>query len=395
MAANSSDQGLNITAIESARLDSAALQSALSNENDVRELAALCLIAGRQQDAGCIDALWQQMDDDTLAARCAAWAMGQLDCQSYIEAHAGDAGLDQREQAWHSLAYLVARGSHNDGLEAYLIKQVDAELQRVSDGKTGLGEHVCRVLAMLGSGSAEAAVKRVISEDQYCDRFELQRLRKAIENDGRDQESLEDYARPWPDIFADDCAAVTDEAADGQPDNTAPTAAPEDTAAQEAEVVSDDADGADAEGQPPIDIVPIDWETFLSSPEAASLDDQARQVISQMGPMFEQLSAQALQKNLAELNSQELMVLVLQVLPQAIPPEYMQAALSPPAINGMQLLARWLRTTGIAAQGEELERGVRQIRETIIQQIRASGSLNSSEYDEPAYLQTTDNDDAS
>ena len=76
-------------------------------------------------------------------------------------------------------------------------------------------------------------------------------------------------------------------------------------------------------------------------------------------------------------------VLVLQILPQAIPPEYMQAALSPASLNGMPALARYLNNTCIDSQGDELENGVRQIREQIKQQIRASGSLNSGDYDEP------------
>ncbi len=385
MAALSSQDGLIPSAISSASLSADDVAQALSSTEDANEQAALCIYAGTQR-FNLADVFWALMDDDSLLARCACWALGQSDAQTFIIKNINDASLDQREQSYHCLSYIIARGAQQDGLEAFLSERIDQELERVKQGKTGLGEHVCRNLAMIASAQSEDAIKRVTSEDQYSDRFELQRLRKASADGNADEESLEHYKQSWQDIFADDCADEITEAEETieEQQTDAPEVAEEHTPEANAEEMPEE-EGVEQNPEA-IQIIPIDWEGFLASEEAAAIEEKDRSIVTQIGPMFEQLAAQALGKNFAELNSQELMVMVLQILPQAIPPEYMQAALSPQSLNGLQCLARFLNNTGVATEGEELEIGIRQIREQIQQQIRASGSLHSGDYDEPEFL---------
>ena len=401
----SADNALIAAAIESAAADAAQIETALTKLDDRTEQAAWSIVAGKHCIEDAVAWLWPLLDDDDLCARAACWALGQLNSEAFVLDHIADAGIDQREHAYTCLAHIAARGAQSDQLAHKLIDCVNQELKRVADGRTGLGEHACRVLAVLGAEQADAAIKDVTNKDQYSDRFELQRLRKAVADDGKDNESIQTLTAAWTEQFADDLAVhdATSESSESEAAPVGETAS--DNAAVEAEMLEptqagpenldeEIPDGAeDPDAPPPVTPKPIDWAAFLESDEAQVIDDQGRQVIQQMGPMLEQLALQALGKNLCDLSAQELVVMVLQVLPQAIPPEYMQAALSPPSLNGMQALTRYLARNDLCEHGADLEEGVRQIRGHIQQQIRASGSLHGSDYDEPNFDQGEDNTD--
>jgi hypothetical protein len=128
---------------------------------------------------------------------------------------------------------------------------------------------------------------------------------------------------------------------------------------------------------------PVDWKTFATSPEAAALAPGERQLIGQLGPLLEQLAARGLQAMLTDLKGQEFAAMLLQVLPQALPPQHVQAALSPQALNGYQALMKWLARTGGATHGAELVIAVKEVRKQIAAQMRRSGILGGPDYSDP------------
>lgn len=373
------DSALIAAAIESCNATETDIASGLSDsDHDIQAVAALC--AGIHSLNACAPALSKCLNGDTLSARCATWALGQLNSEALLLSLLENGNIDQRENAYHALSILAARGQHSEQLNNAMQIALDQEMQRIANGKSGLGEKACRVLATLGDTATLDALQRVMSADQYCDRFEIQRLRKCMENDGRDTETIEALSQPWQQQFADDLGE-----APVHEDNTTLNEELASNTGDDAENAPNLEPEADSASKDMPEFDPIDWEGFLASDEAAALDEQGKAITAQMGPMFEQLSVRALGKPLVELVAQEFTALVLQILPQAIPPEYMQAALSPPALNGMKALAQFLKSSGVTNdEGEhnELEDAVRTIRETIQQQIRASGSLHGSDYDE-------------
>jgi hypothetical protein len=149
-------------------------------------------------------------------------------------------------------------------------------------------------------------------------------------------------------------------------------------------------DGADeplpgedgAEGEPPA-AVPIDWADFLASPEATALPAAGQTLIKQLGPLLEQLAVRAINAPLTDLTGQELAAMLLQVLPQALPPQHLQTALGPQAINGYQALAKYLARTGAATHGDQLLQGVKLVRQQLQAQIRQSGILGGPDYRDP------------
>lgn len=371
------------------------INTQLSN-SDTNIQAVAALLAGIHSVDAVVGTLCRLLDDDNLTARCATWALGQLHSETALISMLENGTIDQRENTYRALSSLAARAAQSEQLTNAIMTALDNEMQRVAQGKSGLGEKACAVLAILGDTRTVDALQRVNSEDQYCDRFEIQRLRKSMDNDGKDLERISELNASWQEQFADDLGQAPlseNEVADADSNGNADTGAgaesqaaqeqalPAETpAANDQEQPTDGDPQTDPEAMPEYD--PIDWEGFLASDEASELDEQGKSITAQMGPMFEQLAVRALGKPLTDLIAQEFVTLVLQILPQAIPPEYMQAALSPPALNGLQALSKYLQSTGIV-ENDELEDGVRQIRETIQQQIRASGSLHGSDYDEP------------
>jgi hypothetical protein len=399
----------------------ASLLAAIAATTAGEQLAALAIIAGRLQLQEAAGALLTLLGRDGIAGRAAAWALGQLP-RDAGQAAAGEAallaaisagGVDVRDNAYQALAVLSARGLASAQLAGRLGECVQAEIDRAKAGGSGLGEQACRVLAVLGSPQLAELIQRVIENDRYCDRFELQRLRKVVEEGGPDRSLIKALSAPWTSVFhdqlyqepvaappapakADPKVAAKSPGAQGVQGHgvraqapsapTSPTAKPSAPAAAAGTLDGDHADGSPADddgqaGQPALP--PIDWKAFAASPEATGLPPQVLQLAAQLGPLLEQLSARAVRAALADLSGQEFAALLLQVLPQALPPQHVQLALSPPAVNAYQAIAKYLVRTGLATHGQELIDAVKLVRQELTNQIRQSGILNGPDYRDP------------
>ncbi|MCS6969493.1 MAG: hypothetical protein RMM29_04565 [Planctomycetota bacterium] len=295
-----------------------------------------------------------------LAGRAAAWALARLGAEAALLAACAEGPLEQRDNAYWGLAVLAALNKASPQLAAALRARVQAELERARSGGTGLGEHAVRALAVLGDAEAATLAQAVLDGDRYCDRFELQRIKKALADSGRDRETASQLSAPWTQVFADQLAS---EAASAPPPPPKPEAAPA--------------------AAPPAPGAPIDWRAFLASPEAAALPAPVRQFAAQFGPMLEQAALRALGAPLTDLSRDEFATLLMQVLPQALPPQYAQAALSPSALNAFQALAKFLIRTGAATNGDGLLQGVKLVRRTLAEQLRASGVIGGPDYSDP------------
>ena len=110
----------------------------------------------------------------------------------------------------------------------------------------------------------------------------------------------------------------------------------------------------------------------------------ARQpLFTQITGLLEKLAQQAVGAQLTDLSRDEFAALLTQVLPQALPPQHVQAALSPHALNAYQALAKFLHRTGAAIQGDGLLQGVKLVRQLMTEQIRRSGILGGPDYSDP------------
>ncbi|MDA3959655.1 MAG: hypothetical protein PF961_02610, partial [Planctomycetota bacterium] len=167
-------------------------------------------------------------------------------------------------------------------------------------------------------------------------------------------------------------AALVETAAASAPlDEPTPTS-------QEAEPDQEDAE-EDEEAAPE----PVDWEAFAASEHAAALPEDLRTMATQLGPMLEQLTMQAAQLPLTAVTGQEIAGLLLQVLPQAAPPQVVQAVLSPQGINGLQAVCRYLADTGLAENGDDMVEGIKMVRQAMREQVRATGMLGGPDYSDP------------
>ncbi len=198
-------------AIEAQHPDAATLLAHLAATTAGDQLAALAIIAGRLQLADAAGPLLAALGRDGLAGRAAAWALGQLPrdgaqagaSETALLAAISSGGVDVRDNAYQALAVLSARGLASAQLGARLAACVLAEIDRAKAGGSGLGEQACRVLAVLGSAELGGLIQRVIENDRYCDRFELQRLRKVVEEGGPDRTLIKSLSAPWTSIFHD------------------------------------------------------------------------------------------------------------------------------------------------------------------------------------------------
>ena len=364
--------GLNVTAIASCQAPPSVLIDALGQTSDDQQTAALAICLGNAGAAQAIDALLPLLSRDGLPGAAAAWALGRYEAAERILALLADAPLSLRENAYLALAYRATTGQDAVVLNQALPALHAAEMQRVAQGRSGLGEQVCRILAILGSPAATELIERTIAEDPYSDKFELQRLAKAMAEHGRDQDSIAELQRPWPEIFADHLAAVeAPEAVDDQiPD--APMDDADTLAAEE-----DDPDAPEADDAQP----PIDWAPFAASPQAAGLDPSMAGMATQFGPALDQLARQAVGVPLCDLQAQECAALLLQVVPQAVPPQAVQALLSPQGLNAMQALMQWLVAEHDASP--ELVTAIKTVRQTLREQVRSSGMLGGPDYSDP------------
>jgi hypothetical protein len=365
-------------------------------------LAALAIIAGERDAADAVAPLLTLLDRDGIAGKAIAWALGRLGSASNaVEAQAVsalvDGGLDVRENAYAILVALAARGVAGKGLGEVMAARVQAEIERAKAG--GSGEHACRVLAVLGDSRTATLIQQVIDQDRFCDRFELQRLRKAVQDDGRDQESIKALKAPWQVTFAEALfvpkapepapAKVADKPAAKAPapapKAVAPTAAAPTPMSGEEPPADDGLDEVppgdedSLPGNPP----PIDWKAFTTSAENEALAAPLRQLAGQLGPLLEQLSVRAIRAPLADLSAQEFAGLLLQVLPQALPPQHVQMALSPHAMQCYKAIAKFLIRTGVATKANELLDAVALVRKELTNQIRQAGILNGPDYSDP------------
>jgi hypothetical protein len=125
---------------------------------------------------------------------------------------------------------------------------------------------------------------------------------------------------------------------------------------------------------------PIDWKDALASPEIKALDAGGQKLIGQLGPMLEQVAQQALQAPLTDLSGEEFAGVILQVLPQALPPQAVQVALHPQAFKAYQALGNYVsRTTGNAG----IIDGVKLMRKALQEHQRSSGMLGGPDYSDP------------
>jgi hypothetical protein len=375
------DGRLVADAIDAAPADATALKALLSGP----AAPAAALVAGAKGVA-LAGELAPLLDREGLPGRAAAWALGRLGAEAVLLAAAADGGMDRRDNAYWGLAVLAAAGKASPALAAALRERVAAEIAKAKGGGTGLGEHAVRALAVLGDAQAGALAQAVIDGDRFCDRFELQRIKKAVADGGRDREAQRTFAAPWREVFADHLAV-----------EPKPEAKPETAKAPAAQQVpvSDAppsydlggpgepvADPAADEAAPPAG-KPVDWKAFLASPEAAALQPQVRQMSAQLGGLLEQLAQRAVGAQLTDLSGDEFAALLTQVLPQALPPQHVQAALSPHALNAYQALARFLIRTKATTQGDGLLQGVKLVRKLMTEQIRRAGILDGPDYSDP------------
>lgn len=376
-------------------------------------LAALAIIASERGAQDAVKPLLALLDRDGIAGKAVAFALARLatasnGVESTVVAALADGGLDVRENAYAILAGVAARGIASKGLADAMAARVQAEIDRAKGGGSGLGEHACRVLAVLGDNRTPTLIQQVIDQDRFCDRFELQRLRKAVLDDGRDQETIKVAKATWQTAFADavfvakaptpvadkPAAAQAKPSASPTPNNklapptSKPAAAPTAVEPPAAQPPMDDelADEPPMDGEEqgmPGDPQPIDWKSFTTSPEAEALPAQLRQLAGQLGPLLEQLSVRAIRAPLTDLNTQEFAALLLQVLPQALPPQHVQMALSPHAMQCYKALVKFLMRTGVAPKGQELLDAITLVRKELQNQIRQAGILNGPDYSDP------------
>lgn len=360
---------------------------------DHQQAAGAAVACGRLGEAQAIPALIPLLSEEGLVGRSAAWALAQLGAVDALLEAAGKGKLDGRENAYHGLTICAARQTGQNTLGDAVIACVNHELERARSGRSGLGEQACRVLATLGDERALAHIQSVIDGDPLTDRFELQRLRKAIAEHGFDQESRELATLPWEDYFAhdlltpevgseepqiepsanDELSAEAFDAAQQQADQMAadPTSTQPDKAEQD--LSAEDEAGDESEGGHKVDVAAY----IAAHGEATSPD---LQLVSQVVPMLEQLAQQAVQVPLHQLGAQEFALLILQVLPQALPPQYLQALLSPQAINALAQLFRWHHRQG---GSRELLDGLNLVRQQLQEQVRASGMLGGPDFSDP------------
>jgi hypothetical protein len=380
----------------SALNDGPAIAEALAQAAGNEQKAALALAAGRIKAPQARAGLVALLGLEGLPGRSAAWALAQLGAEAELLAAVDAERLDARENGYWGLMVLAARGAASATLVDRLNTLVAREVQRARAGGTGLGEHACRVLAILGASGVDAQVQQVIENDRFCDRFELQRLRKAVQDGGRDQDSIRELTAPFTTLFSEHLISLAPVAPVAPaPSPQAPLAAPAaKTPPAKTPPVAHAAPGGVAPGGPdeeplpgeeaaaPV-AVPIDWKAFASSPECSALNAQSKGLIAQLGPALEQLAVRAIQAPLVDLSGQEFAALLLQVLPQALPQQAVQAALSPQALNAYQALAKYLARTALATHGEELLQGVKLVRRELTEQMRRSGILNGPDYSDP------------
>ena len=375
------DGKLVAAAIESTSGTPAALKPLLATPA-APAAAIIAGISGADLRAELLPLLKQE----GLTGRAAAWALGRLGAESDLLAAVAEGGLDQRDNAYWGLAVLAGAGKATPALAPALRARVEAEIAKAKGGGTGLGEHAVRALAVLGDAEAGRLAQAVVDGDRFCDRFELQRIKKATSDGSRDREALHTFTVPWPELFADhlysEPAPKPVEKPAEKPAAKAPAPVPVSDAPPSYDLEAGEP-AADEPGAPAGGGQPVDWKAFLASPEAATLQPQVKQMAGQLGQLLEQLAQRAVGAQLTDLSRDEFAALLMQVLPQALPQQHVQAALSPHAMNAYQALAKFLSRTKAATQGDGLLEGVKMVRKMMQDQVRRAGILDGPDYSDP------------
>lgn len=359
-----------------------------------------------------IPALVTQLGEDGLPGLVAAWALGQLDSEAAVKAAIPEGRLDARQNGYQALATLAAHGKASTTLAAWLVERIDAELAKAKGGGTGLAEQAARPLAVIGHPQFAEIAQKIIDGDRFCDRFEVNRLKSEVADNGKARFLAKELTDPWQVVFADHLpkpeapkpAPVPEKPAAPAPKPKAPLAKgpaakapptplaplpPADPADEEGlddgPLPGEEGDAGELEGAPGDGPKPekIDWKAFAESEEFKALTPQSQGLVTQLGPLLEQLAAQAIRAFLTDLQGQEFAALLLQVLPQALQPQAVQMALHPHAINGYQALAKYLNRTGLATQGDSMLQGVKLVRTQLRDQMRKSGMLGGPDYADP------------
>jgi len=388
------DGKLKGDALAAVQATGALLAPALAGADQPAHRAALALIAGLRGISEVRSQLTAQLTAEGVDGRAAAWALARLGAEAELLEAARTGKIDARDNGWYGLAVLAALGQASPAVAVAALAGVQAEIDKAKAGGSALGEKPVRVLAILGDKAADHWAQAVIDADRYCDRFELQRLRKALADRGKDGDSIRELSAEGLVLFADQLvpppAPAKPEAAPAPaakaPTKSAPApkpAAPMAAAPGEpAEPVSEDEAALMDDPEAPAG-TPVDWVAFAASPEAAALPAQVKTFAAQLGPMLEQMAMRAIRAPLTDLSGQEFAALLLQVLPQALPPQHVQAALSPQAINAYHAVCKFLARTGAATHGDDLVTGVALVRKELTAQMRASGILGGPDYSDP------------
>ena len=350
-------------------IDDRSLPAATTD--DFQPVAA-ALVAGLTGAVPAIPALVAQLGEDGPAGLAASWALGQLPAEPAVRAAIATGRIDTRQNGYHALAVLAARGAAAADLGTWLEARIEAEIERTRQTGSGLAEQAAKALAVLGHPRFADLVARIMDADRFCDRYELDRLAQAVRDDGRDRHAVSDLTAPWTTVFADHLAPAPQAAAAEAP-------APVDTPPVDEAPLTD---LPPEDGLPPAGS-PVDWASFNTSPEFAALTPQAQGLIGQLGPMLEQLAQQAVRAPLTDLSAQEFAALLIQVLPQALQPQHVQMALHPYALNGYQALGKFLHRTGASTQGDAIAQGVKVVRTQLQAQMRRSGMLGGPDYSDP------------
>ncbi len=395
------DGKLKGDAIAAVQATGAMLAPALAGADQPAHRASLALIAGLCGLTEVRSQLTAQLTAEGVDGRAAAWALARLGAEAELLEAARTGRIDARDNGWYGLAVLAALGKASPAVAVAAVTGVQAEIDKAKAGGSALGEKPVRVLAILGDKAADHWAQEVIDADRYCDRFELQRLRKALADRGKDGDSISELSAEALVLFADQLVPPP---APPKPEPAAPAAkapprsapapkamAPQSTApapaapaapVDPAEPGNDDEAALMDDPEAPAG-TPVDWVAFAASPEAAALPAQVKTFAAQLGPMLEQLALRAIRAPLTDLSGQEFAALLLQVLPQALPPQHVQAALSPQAINAYHAVCKFLARTGAATHGDDLVAGVALVRKELTAQMRASGMLGGPDYSEP------------
>lgn len=355
------------------------LPAQLAAAVDVPEKAAIMIAMGLRPVPEFAALLVPLLATPKLPGRAAAWALGQMDgAQASIVATLATAKSTGRQNAYQALAILAARGKTGADLPDLLLARLEDELARARSGAGGLGDQVVRILAILGHPKAAEAIEAVHEADRFADRSELERLRTEIADNGKARALIADLTQDVGKIFADVLVPPPAPPAVEEPTKaTTKTAAPKGpAAAKQAAALPEDPNAEEGAAAP----APIDWKDALASPEIKVLDAGGQKLIGQLGPMLEQVAQQALQAPLTDLSGEEFAGVILQVLPQALPPQAVQVALHPQAFKAYQALGNYVsRTTGNAG----IIDGVKLMRKALQEHQRSSGMLGGPDYSDP------------